>query len=255
MGTLSFFDRQTIETLRNAGVFEDINAHRINMRNGVIIIRCPDCDQKDDAEGHDRQLALVNGGRDRLHLLLHHGGAAVAALGSQLYPGFDIPGYLAVQIREAENLKRINTILLEVHAPCGKGEDAGLNIVQLIMYMMMGKPMIKAVDPSNEVVCRVHVDYADGRKRTYFISRNKWIAFWQTRGRALWDNLFAADPYPDSDVVMVATVREPTVAPSVHENHDDQSVIPMEEASNGALALLAANQNTLLVMEHLLDKG
>lgn len=201
MGFLQPFDREAVNILRTAGVLENVDAHRINMNNGVIVVRCPDCDQKDDAEGHDRQLALVNGGRDRLHPLLHHGGAAVAAPGSQLYPGFNIPGYLAVQIREAENLKRINTILLEVHAPCGKGSDAGLNIVQLIMFMMMGKPMVKAVDPSNEVVCRVHVDYG-GRKRTYFISRNKWIAFWQTRGRALWDNLFASDPYHDSDVVM-----------------------------------------------------
>lgn len=211
MGALSPLDREAIKTLRMAGVLEDVDAHRINMGNGVIVVRCPDCDQKDDVEGHDCKLVEANGGRKRFHPLLHHGGAAVAAPGNHLYPGFDIPGYLALQIREAEGLKKINTILLEVHTPCGKGKESGLNIVHLIMYMMMGKPMVKAVDPSNEVVCRVHVDYGD-RKRTYFISRQRWIDFWQTQGRALWGSLFAEDLYTHSPARIFPDLREVNVA-------------------------------------------
>jgi len=253
MGALSLFDRQAISILRTAGVLENIDAHRIDMTNGVIVVRCPDCDQKADAEGHDHQLAAINGGRDRLHPLLHHGGAAVAAPGSPLYPSFDIPAYLALQIKEAEGLKSIKTILLEVHAPCGKGSASGLNIVQLIMLMFLGKPGVKAVDPTNEIVCRVHVDYSD-RKRTYFVSRAKWIAFWNARGRALWGHLFEVDPYPQPTAIRVSTARRTAPPPAIHEEElHGPTVLPMEEAPGSALAALASARtgpsDTLLALE------
>ncbi len=241
MGVLSSFDREAVSTLRSAGVLEEVDAHAIDMTNGVIVVRCPDCDQRSDAERHDQVLATANGGRDRFHLLPHHGGAAVAAPGSPLYPEFDLPGYLGLQIREAEGLKSIKTVLLEVHAPCGKGEASGFNIVQLITLMFLGKPNIRAIDPTNEIVCRVHIDYGD-RKRTYFVSRAKWMAFWNQRGRELWGHLFEVDPYPPTSL-RVATVRRSGDRASVEEEDlHGPTPIPMDEASEGAMAVLAASR-------------
>ncbi|NQV89751.1 MAG: hypothetical protein HQ488_05485 [Parcubacteria group bacterium] len=209
MAQLSDFDYGVIRLLREAGVLENEDVREIVMSNGVITIRCPDCDQKDDAERHDAAIAHANGGLNRAHPLYHHGGAAVASHDDILYPGRNIAGYLLLQIAEAEGIKNIHTIVAEVHAPCGKGADAGLTVVHLIAMMMQGKPDIKAVDPTNIVICRVHVDYGELRdsetqRRTYFISLGVWLTFWRDHGRELWGHLFEVDPHPEG--------RQPTGA-------------------------------------------
>jgi hypothetical protein len=145
---------------------------------------------------HDRRVAIEAHVVPRIHLLTCHGGCMAIAPESPLYPGMGIDTFMITQIEEAERLKEINVISAEIHLPCGKAGSLGLTLVHQIRLQMAAKPRIKAVDPTNKVICRVHVDYPDGRKRTYFISRQKWIAFWEAQGRALWGNLFEVDPHP-----------------------------------------------------------
>ncbi|MBI4438033.1 hypothetical protein HY631_03740 [Candidatus Uhrbacteria bacterium] len=190
MGQLQEFDRQVIDQLRQAQVIEDMSREGLDLSRGVIVIRCPDGDQMLDRIEHDRQTAIAAGVTPRIHLITHHGGCMVVAPDSSFYPGRGIDEYVLEQIREAEALKEIHLVLAEIHAPCGKAASLGLTLVHQIVLQMAAKPRIKAVDPTNKVLCRIHVDFADGRKRTYFISRAKWLAFWDAQGRALWGHLF-----------------------------------------------------------------
>ncbi|MBI4435201.1 hypothetical protein HY630_00875 [Candidatus Uhrbacteria bacterium] len=196
MGRLSSFDIQVIETLRRAGVIEDMNGNGLDLSRGVIVIRCPDGDQMLDRIEHDRRVAIEAGVTPRIHLITHHGGCMVVAPDSPLYPGRGIDEYVFQQIREAEALKEIHVVSAEIHVPCGKAASCGLTLVHQIVLQMAAKPRIKAVDPTNKVICRIHVDYPDGRKRTYFIGRQKWIEFWQNQGRKLWGHLFGAEHAP-----------------------------------------------------------
>lgn len=193
----SEFDRDVIQILRQASVLEDMNGHNLNLGRGVIVIRCPDGDQMLDRIEHDRRVAIEAGVTPRIHLLTCHGGCMAIASNSPLYPGKGIDEFLLTQIAEAEALKEIHVISAEIHVPCGKAASLGLTLVHQIVLQMAAKSRIKAVDPTNKVVCRVHIDYPDGRKRTYFISRAKWLEYWQAHGRARWGHFFAEDPHPN----------------------------------------------------------
>lgn len=195
-GNLTDFDRNVIAILREAGVLQDMNGHSLDLGRGVIIIRCPDGDQMLDRIEHDRRVAIEAGVTPRIHLITHHGGCMVVAPNSPLYPGLGIDEYCLEQIREAEMLKQIHVVSAEIHVPCGKAKSLGLSLVDQIVLQMAAKPRIKQVDPTNKVVCCVHVDHPDGRKRTYFISRAKWLEYWQAHGRARWGHFFAEDPHP-----------------------------------------------------------
>lgn len=203
VGALKAFDLEVATTLREAGVFEEINCQMFDLGRGVIVIRCPDGDQMLDRIEHDRQVAIKAGVTPRIHLLTCHGGCMVIAPDSPLYPGKGIDEFFLTQIAEAEKLKEIHVISAEIHVPCGKAATLGLTLVHQIQFQMAAKLRIKQVDPANKVICRVHVDYLDGRKRTYFISRAKWFAFWQTHGRERWGHLLEANPYtnPQSEQV------------------------------------------------------
>ncbi|MCR4313938.1 MAG: hypothetical protein NUV84_01685 [Candidatus Uhrbacteria bacterium] len=193
---MTTFDQEVIGTLRENGVLEDMNGHSLDLGRGVIVIRCPDGDQMLDRIEHDRHVAIQAGVKPVIHLITHHGGCMVAAPNSPLYHGLGIDEYVLTQIREAEALKKIRIISAEIHVPCGKAAEVGLSFVHQIVLQMAAKARIKALDPAYKVVCRVHVDYLDGRKRTYFISRVKWLNFWQSHGHARWGHLFKEDPHP-----------------------------------------------------------
>jgi hypothetical protein len=200
MGTLRPFDQQVIRELHDAGILEDMSVHDLDLSRGIIVIRCPDGDQMLDRIEHDRRVAIEAGVTPRIHLLTVHGGCMAIADDAPLYPGMGIDTFLLKQIEEAEALKVIHVISAEIHVPCGKAASCGLTLVHQIVLQMAAKPRIKAVDPTNKVICRIHIDYLDGRKRTYFISRTKWLAFWEARGRALWGHLFTIDPYQSESI-------------------------------------------------------
>lgn len=198
MGALSTFDRQVINNLREAGVLENDDAGKLTSPDGVIVIPCSDGDQMPDVFTHQCKLAHEGGWPVRPHMPSLHGGAILIAEDCPLYRDFRVDELLLLHIRQAEGpeLKGIGTVVLYAHAPCGAAGIAKLSVVHQIAYLIRAKERVKAIDTTNKVICFVHVDYGNGRKRTYFVSRAKWIAFWQTSGKALWGDLFESDLYP-----------------------------------------------------------
>ena len=200
MGILSEFDKHVIDTLRDAKVLDNNDARKLSAPNGVIVIPCSDGDQMTDVFTHQQRLALEGGWPVRPHMPSLHGGAMLIAEKCPLYREYRVDELFLQHIREASSpaLKGIGTVILYVHAPCGAAGLAGLTLVQQIAFLMRAKERVKEQSDEYNVICFVHVDYGEGRKRTYFISRVTWLAFWNAQGRTLWGHLFAEDPFPAS---------------------------------------------------------
>jgi hypothetical protein len=239
MGALTPFDVEVIEQLRDAHVMQTMNGNKLDLSRGVIVIRCPDGDQMLDSIEHDRHVAIEAGVTPRIHLLTCHGGCMAIAPNSPLYPNMGIDAFLLKEIEEAEALKEIHVISAEIHVPCGKAKVCGLTLVHQIVLQMAAKPRIKAVDPTNKVMCRIHVDHGN-RKRTYFISRQKWIAFWNQRGRVLWGHLFQSDPYPRAQTPSDRLMAPPTVPEVLAE----PTVVPGTGEGSALSQLLAGRSGT-----------
>ncbi|MBM5789728.1 hypothetical protein FJZ23_01405 [Candidatus Parcubacteria bacterium] len=190
MGHLNSFDREVIQQLRAASVLADCEALKLQAPTGVIAVSCSDGDQMPDVFEHLCALERAGGWPVRPHLLSLHGGAMLLAKGCPLYREFRADELLLTHIREAEGpaLKGIGTVVLSVHAPCGAAAIGRLTLVQQLSFLMQAKARVKAIDTTNQVVCFVHVDFGD-RKRTYFLSRTKWKAYWEEHGRHQWGHL------------------------------------------------------------------
>ena len=81
------------------------------------------------------------------------------------------------QIITARSLKHIDLIALHVHAPCGVAGVFKISPRQLIELLTAGKDRLKKALPNTKVCAFVHIAWPDGRKRTYFVSREKWRTF------------------------------------------------------------------------------
>ncbi|NQV89948.1 hypothetical protein HQ487_00900 [Candidatus Uhrbacteria bacterium] len=266
MGSLSNEDLRVIKFLREQGVLENDDAGKLESPDGVIVIPCSDGDQMPDVFTHQCQLAYDGGWPVRPHMPSLHGGAMLIAEECPLYRDPHGGELLLQHIREAEgpDLKGIGTVVLYVHAPCGAAGLANLTIIHQIVYLMRAKERVKAIDTTNKVCCFIHVDYGvdEGllaqvddpvrlgsekrirqlakelgvrievppfdthRRRTYFISYAKWVAFWASHGRKFWRHLFNEDPYPDvSSPRAQMVLRNPM--PSVASPGGDQPLAPV----------------------------
>ncbi|MCX6714846.1 MAG: hypothetical protein NTX72_03455 [Candidatus Uhrbacteria bacterium] len=164
-------DVRLIRLLREANVLVNVDGHKLHAPNGVIPVVCPDCDQVDDIDNHIRKLLDESGGRIRPHMLKQHGGGMLISEACPLDREFNIDRYLLKHIGIARNLKDINTIILYVHAPCGAAQLEGLNVVEILYHVVEAKKRVKAMWPTDRISCYIHVDYANEKKRTYFLSR------------------------------------------------------------------------------------
>lgn len=166
--------RLVIQQMRAQHILRDERLDRLDGTNGIILVCCADCDQRKDLVGHQEEVCRHAFQKDRIHLLTEHGGALAVSPAYPLYPGHHVPGLMLKKIVDASEMKNIQTIVLSVHAPCGAANAANLGILDVIEHMMVAKQTIKTQLKGFRVLCVLHVDYEDGRKRTYTISRQDW---------------------------------------------------------------------------------
>ncbi len=173
---LSEEDLEKIKELRKFGILADVNGHHLNQKNGVIMISCADGHQMYDIFGH--QLKMQEGHCQDLcvHTLAWNGGALRIPQYSPANKK-DRTTHLDVidDIRDSIKIKNIHTIALYVHAPCGKAHACGINFIEMIGLLIDAKIRIKKEVDNIYVACFIHIDFNNNRKRTYFISRKKWI--------------------------------------------------------------------------------
>jgi hypothetical protein len=178
MGEMANNDElELVRKLREHGVFLEVDVHKRRLERGMILVVCPDCDQREDMMGHAewmfRQLKLP----PRMHALALNGGAKLLAEGSPLSNAALKGAMLLEDIGGARHLKGIDTIALYAHYPCGAARLAGVNFETAVDLLMRAETRVKAQEPTAWVDAFVHVDHGDGRKRTYFVSHGAWLAW------------------------------------------------------------------------------
>lgn len=174
MKELSIGDSRVVQDLRNAGVLQDIADHLLDQRDGVILVTCPDGDHFFDI--FSRQLEMQKGQcRDkRIHTFGWHGGAMRLVAGSPANKGMHDHQLFLDEIRDAREIKGINTVALYNHAQCGKAAACNIDFLHMMHLHMQAKLAVKKMNDGISVACFLHVTYPEGRKRTYFVSRPDW---------------------------------------------------------------------------------
>lgn len=179
-----------LQQQRELGVLCDTAPEKLNRAspNGVIVCCCADGFQLPDFFGHLQNMILGNDGDRLIHVLTDHGGALWLDPQSpiQKYMPENMGLYLK-KILDATLLKKIFTIVLSVHAPCGMANKFDISLQQLIHSLVQGKIAVKEfllqneVDPNLlNVACFFHVHYPDvclntgeRKRRTYFVDAQK----------------------------------------------------------------------------------
>lgn len=205
MGILSEFDRAALKALREGGVFEDVNGHHLDPKNGTIIVACSDGDQFSDLMDHIWGVHQSCDCPRRTHMFTDHAGAARLAPNS---PVNQVAGDLEAQIMlngiaEASKIKDIHTVALTVHAPCARAKAHSQTVIDLIDLQMGGKQRVREL--GLKVACFFQVDHGNGRKRTYFISRVKWEE-WCLNKRAAFMESHGVAPIQVSSAVLPSAV-------------------------------------------------
>lgn len=169
-------DLQLIKRLREAGIFEDVDPHRIkNNHQGFIVVVCGDCDQATDIHGHHSSITSRIGQLRGIHEFKLNGGALRLPLKSPLNKkGLPADKVLLRDIKDAIFLKEMQTIVIYAHFPCGAAGLCGLTVLEQLDLLVKAKRRLKKEFSEVKVACFFHVDYTNGRKRTYFISLQNW---------------------------------------------------------------------------------
>ncbi len=173
MGYLTEGDVQILKQLREEGVLSEVSLDSMDLSNGVIMLTCADGDQFESYYSHLAELTKKQLARPRVHTLALNGGALLL---SDLWPTKEEGVALERHISAAVDLKKIYTVVLFVHAPCGAAGLCHWTIEQVIDAGVQAKTRIKSLRSDVKVICLIHVDWGHDKKRTYFLSRDKWLA-------------------------------------------------------------------------------
>lgn len=175
---LSKRDRDLIRYFRDPkrGVLLEVQAHLIDESHGTIMVTCADGDQMTDVYRHHEGVCMHHRDDPRIHLLSLNGGAKLIAKSSPLRVG-DEDTLLLKHMQFAREMKKMETVVLYAHAPCGVAYGHDLSFAEVLELLFEGKERVKCTLSEIKVACFCHIDYGDGRKRTYFVSRDAWIAW------------------------------------------------------------------------------
>ncbi|MBI2550968.1 hypothetical protein HYV73_01320 [Candidatus Uhrbacteria bacterium] len=190
--------RELVRFLRDEeGVIQPVESYKLDLddpriHNGVILVGCPDCDQRRDIFEQKEKMLVELGLDPRIHPLLLNGGGLLIPKkrdGSPSPFNVKLPQdeVLLENIRKARKIKKIELVGVLVHYPCGAGEDVQLPEEDVIDMLPAAKARIQRECPGIKVACFLHVDKglsADGKpqKRTYFVSSRRWLAWAKKRG-------------------------------------------------------------------------
>lgn len=164
-------DKAFLKKLRGEDILEEVEPKSLDLSNGVIAVVCADGDQFFDYYSHIASLAKEQLGRERTHILALNGAALLLA---NDWPDKEEAIVLKRHISGAVDLKNIHTVLLYTHAPCGAAGVHHMDVRKILDLLTQAKENVKQIRSDIKVICLVHVDWGDGKKRTYFLSREKW---------------------------------------------------------------------------------
>lgn len=183
MGKITEKDREFIRQMKNLGVLAEVNPHRLDQSQGIIMVTCADGDQMPDIFQRQVQSCLVHRPAPRIHTLALNGGALLIPPHSPLCRERREDKVLLHHIQTARELKNIHTVALYAHLPCGAAEEMGLSAMTVFELLTAAKTHLKKVsDQLLKVACFCHIDYGNDYKQIHFVSRRFWLG-WQEEVR------------------------------------------------------------------------
>jgi len=167
--------RREVRYLKELGVLQNIVDHRLEYERGAILVTCADGDRFPDVFTHQARLQERNGHPLRLHTLSWNGGALILAPRSPAVKRGRTTDLDAIdQIRTAREMKGINTVALHIHTPCGVAHALNLDLASSLELHMAAKLRLRSVIDGVCVTCFLHVDFGEGKMKTYYVSREQW---------------------------------------------------------------------------------
>jgi hypothetical protein len=173
------------DTLKAENVLQNVDETKFCAIHGYGGAVCSDCDQVEDKLRLLDAITSLYRNEPRKHLIQLQGGAALIdpeslfnTMPSPLSPEMPPIPYHTValeQIRIACVAKdNIEQFVLMVHDPCGMAKLYGANRKSMLCYLANAERIVKINFPHLRVSTMLHVDYGDGKKRTFHFSSTNW---------------------------------------------------------------------------------
>ena len=183
MGQLSDRDRKLIEKFIKNGVLEPLNGFQLDYSNGTIMVACSDGDQLYDLISRHTNLCQNNPNHTRIHLIALNGGALLLDATSPL--GKEVPAHpeyrvILRHLLGARELKKITSVALYSHAPCGMADKFGLSVADILRSLAWAKTFLENFHKF-KAANFLHVDYGQGVKNSYHVSPEKYGEWLSTK--------------------------------------------------------------------------
>lgn len=167
MSIMSVTDRAYAKALLQFKVLQKIQADKLPIQSGVIVVCCGDGDQFPDRVDYLRRKVQELGYVERPHFITRHGGALRVVEDSILNnPTRTFSADLLDEIEEAMDLKKIYTIFLEAHCRCGKCYSKGLTLQAVIHELCKAKKIVAERFPNALPIKVFHIDW--GNEKHYY---------------------------------------------------------------------------------------
>lgn len=164
MRQLTETELQILKELKKQDVLQPLRGYQLDYRNGVIMVACADGDQMYDLFNTHASLCPSNPNHARIHLLTRNGGALMLLRNERLSCD------LSKEIATASDLKHIKATALYTHTPCGIADALDITIGRSLNRLVTAKQRIDESNLHLQVACFFHVDYGQGKKRSYYVS-------------------------------------------------------------------------------------
>lgn len=163
-----------VREFRSRKIFQDISWNMFHDNPAAIVVDCPDCDQMEKTRHHAGQIRQIFG-QARIHRIQLNGGALNIAPHSPLNEILPRGLVLLQEINETIELKRITTVALYAHYPCGKARVHEISLVRGVELFVQGKLYVKKnIPPHVKVGCFFYIPTGEDAGRTYFLGRPQW---------------------------------------------------------------------------------
>ena len=182
MLVLTRHEKSVIAEWKKFGVLQDIEEHLLDQANGAILVTCSDADQFGEVFRHQCNLQISHRPEPRVHTFAWHGGALACAPCSPVNKRKHAHLVFLDQVSDARILKDIHVVVSRIHAPCGAARMNAVEIEEEMAIHIRAKQQIKNLNQGIVVACFFDVDYGDGKKRTLFVSREKWEMWAEQHG-------------------------------------------------------------------------
>ncbi len=173
MRELTKAELRIIKELKKQDILQPPRGYQLDYRNGVIMVACADGDQLYDLFTTHAGLCPSNPNRHRIHLLTRNGGALWISRPRTFNRQTDEVGSLLKEIQKAHSMKHINAVALYTHVPCGVADEFNTDIVTNLKLLIEAKILVRPLSPDFQTAEFFHVDYGQGKKRSYYVSPEK----------------------------------------------------------------------------------